>query len=89
MWDDQICKLEKIRTDYTQSEQEKETEIKQKKTKTKQKKNFKDLCGNNRRSNICHIKVSEEKETMAERGFKEIITENFSNVAKDMSLQIQ
>lgn len=26
---------------------------------------------------------------MAERGFKEIITENFSNVAKDMSLQIQ
>ena len=26
---------------------------------------------------------------MAERGFKEVITENFSNVAKDTSLQIQ
>lgn len=30
-----------------------------------------------------------KKETMAERGFKEIITENFSNVVKDISLQIQ
>lgn len=51
---------------------------------------FRDLWDNNKRSNICIIRIpGSEKECKAEQLFKGIMTENFPNLSKGINLQIQ
>lgn len=48
-----------------------------------------ELQDNNKRSNICTVEVpqGEEKASGTERGFEEVMAENFLNSVKDINLQ--
>ena len=83
--EEQIRDLEDRMVEFTAVEQNK-----QKRMKTSED-SLRDLCDNNKRTNICIIAVSEgeEREKGPKKIFEEIIVEKFPNVGKEIATQVQ
>lgn len=74
----------------TESEKLLNLNKKRKYTEKNNQQSHRDVWNSNKRSRVYSIKVSEgEKENMAERGYDEIMAENFPNVEKYTNPQIQ
>nr|KAF6469743.1 hypothetical protein HJG59_011119 [Molossus molossus] len=82
--ENQISELEDRVEKINQSENQKEKTIK------KQEDSLRELCNNWKHNNICIIRVpKEENEQGLENIFEEIVTENFPNLVKEESIQVQ
>ena len=83
--EERISDLENRMMEFTAAEQNKEKRMK------KNEDNLRDFWDNIKRNNICIIGVpeGEEREKGPEKIFEEIIVENFPNVGKEITTQVQ